>query len=736
MSSAEISRSQSPGSERDLGAHVVQFYGEDDFLLDDLSRFIGSALVAGNSAVVIATKAHRESLAQKLGAQRLDTSKAIQRGRYVSLDAADTLAEFVRDSALDAASFFERIGKIIVRAEAAAEAAPPRVVVFGEMVALLLAEGKTQLAIRLEQLWNEVIKIHPVTLRCAYPLSGFFRDQDRESFLRICAEHSAVIPDGHESVPDESRLTTASSHLRQRLVTDRATPPEREEPYRLFADAVQDYAIFMLDTEGRVSSWSKGAERVVGYLTSEIMGKHLSVFYPEEDVISGKPARDLGIAASQGRFESESWRVRKDGSKFWANEIITPLRDANGQLYGFGKVTRDFTDRKRAEMALHRSEERFRLLVESLPDCAVLMLDPEGHVSSWNIGAMRIKGYTASEIIGEHFSCFYPEETVRSGQPMRQLRIAESEGRLEHEGWQVRKDGSRFWANVLIAAIRDEERKLLGFAKVTRDFTERRHAQEALQKANKELAQEAAERKEAQQKLSNSERSLRQLSLHLLRTQDEERRRIGRDLHDSLGQYLAVMKINLDTLASFIDSEDEKARQHVSQCLRLVDESIKEVRTISYLLYPPLLEEMGLKSAIPWYVDGFAKRSGINTTFEVSSDFGRLPRDVELAMFRVLQESLTNVHRHSESSTADVRLSMEHGIATLEVRDHGKGISSGVLEEGSQDWIGSTGVGLRGMGERMRQLGGKLEVFSTREGTTVTAWVAVSESASALPMSA
>lgn len=746
MSSAEIPRSYALRSETDDprnkadGAHVVQFYGEDEFLLDDLSRFIGTALLAGNTAVVVATKAHRDSLAQRLKAQCLDTARAVQKGRYVALDAAETLSKFATDATLDAARFFELMGKIIVKATAAADGQHPRVVIFGEMVALLLAEGKYQAAIHLEQLWNQLIKAHPVTLRCAYPLTGFFREQDRESFLRICAEHSGVISDGQDLASGNGDLPTpTSANPKQKAAAldwDKASESEREEPFRLFADAVQDYAIFMLDAQGRVSSWSKGAERVNGYPASEIIGGHFSVFYPEEDARSGRPARELEIAAKEGRFEGEGWRIRKDGSKFWANEIITPLKDATGRLYGYGKVTRDFTLRKRAEVALHRSEERFRFLVESLSDCAVLMLDPEGRVSTWNIGAKRIKGYTASEILGKHFSCFYPEEALRSGLPERHLKLAANQGRLEYEGWRVRKDGSRFWANVLIAVIRDDEGKLLGFAKVTRDFTERMRVQEALRQANRELEKEVAERTAAQQKLGDSEKSLRQLSLHLLRTQDEERRRIGRDLHDSLGQYLAVLKINLDSLASLTGSKDEQTSQTVSQCLRLVEESIKDVRTISYLMYPPLLEEMGLKSAVPWYLDGFAKRSGINTTFEVSADFVRLPRDVELAMFRVLQESLTNVHRHSESPTADVRLLMKEGMAVLEVSDQGKGISPETLEEGSQDWIGSTGVGLRGMSERIRQLGGKLEVSSTPQGTTVTARVAAPDPSSAFPMSA
>src|SRR5439155_6180459 len=309
-----------------------------------------------------------------------------------------------------------------------------------------------------------------------------------------------------------------------------------------------------------------------------------------------------------------------------------------------------------------------------------------------------------------------------SGKPERELEIVVKEGRIEDEGWRLRKDGSRFWANVTITALRDGEGKLVGFAKVTRDATERMKVNEALRQANEALEAEVQERKNAQQLLLDSERSLRFLSRHLLRSQDEERKRIGRELHDSVGQYLAVLKMNLDSLNNSVDSASGQ-RETLEQCAQLAAESIKEVRTISYLLYPPMLEETGLQSAIQWYLDGFAKRSGIEVTFDAPIDSGRLPRDVELAIFRVLQESLTNVHRHSGSRTAEVRLLIESGKIVLEVSDEGKGIPQEVLEEARQDSFGALGVGLRGMKERIRQLGGNLELRSSSEGTRVTATV-------------
>jgi signal transduction histidine kinase len=305
------------------------------------------------------------------------------------------------------------------------------------------------------------------------------------------------------------------------------------------------------------------------------------------------------------------------------------------------------------------------------------------------------------------------------------LTIAQKEGRFEDEGWRIRKDGSRFWANVIITAVRNDAGRLVGFAKVTRDFTAKMQVQEALQRevaerreAQKALQKEVAERREAQNQLHKSEKSLRELSLHLLATQDEERRRIGRDLHDSLGQYLAVLKMKLDSIAAAVGKKEQVA-EDVHQCVRLTEDSIKEVRTVSYLLYPPMLEEMGLKSAIPWYLDGFSARSGIKTTFTAGADFDRLPRDRELALFRVLQESLTNVHRHSASRTAEVRLLATDGMGILEIEDHGRGVAPHLLEQSGQDWMGALGVGVRGMNERMRQLGGTLELVSSSGGGTI-----------------
>ncbi|WP_407531091.1 hybrid sensor histidine kinase/response regulator [Methylobacterium oryzisoli] len=262
-----------------------------------------------------------------------------------------------------------------------------------------------------------------------------------------------------------------------------------EQRFRLLIQAVTDYAIYMLDPTGVIVSWNPGAERFKGYTEAEIIGQHFSRFYTEEDRRTDLPRRALDTAVREGRFEQEGWRVRKGGSRMWAHVVIDPIRDPAGTLIGFAKITRDITARQKTQQALRESEERFRLLVQGVRDCAIYMLDPQGIVTNWNSGAQSIKGYGEAEIIGQHFSRFYTEEDRAAGVPDRALETARREGKYEAEGWRVRRDGTRFWASVLIDAIHDETGRLIGFAKVTRDFTERRNAQQALEKSQAALFQ-------------------------------------------------------------------------------------------------------------------------------------------------------------------------------------------------------------------------------------------------------
>jgi PAS domain S-box-containing protein len=263
---------------------------------------------------------------------------------------------------------------------------------------------------------------------------------------------------------------------------------DSERSFRLLVEGVVDYAIYLLDRDGIITNWNAGAQRIKGYCASEVVGRHFGMFYLPEDREADLPARSLETARRTGRFETEGWRLRKDGSRFLACIVIDAIYES-GALIGFAKITRDITERKQAETALSSSENLFRLLVAGVTDYALYMLDPSGIVTSWNAGGQRIKGYAAEEIIGQHFSRFYSEADRANGRPAQALEAAEKCGRYEEEGWRVRKDGSFFWASVVIDVIRDDSGRLLGFAKITRDITERRQAQQNLEKIQRQLAE-------------------------------------------------------------------------------------------------------------------------------------------------------------------------------------------------------------------------------------------------------
>jgi signal transduction histidine kinase len=447
-----------PWADHKQAAHVVQFYGEDGFLLDELSRFIGTALGAGEAAVVIATEQHRDGLARRLQAWGLDTSLAIAQGRYIPLDAATTLAVITPGGWPDAVRFAEVVGGVMARASVSSESKPRRVAAFGEMVALLWADGKPDAAIRLEQLWNELAQTYSFNLRCAYPLSSFHREEHGDLLLKVCAEHSAVIPgESYTALGTQDERLRIIAHLQQRA---RA-----------------------LETE--------------------------------------------------------------------------------------------VTERRRAEKELRRTQAELETLVEQ--------------------------------------------------------RTA----------------------------------------------------------------------------------ALRQLSSRLLSLQDSERRRIARELHDSLGQYLVALKLNVDILR-----RSPERGELWSQSEELMERCIAEVRTLSYLLHPPTMDAVGIASAARWYVEGFARRSGLKLTLDAPSDPVRLPDAIELALFRVLQESLTNVHRHSGASEAHISIRRSNDQVILEVKDNGRGMEPEMLKRFCESGTGA-GVGLMSMHERARELAGKFELESGSAGTSV-----------------
>jgi PAS domain S-box-containing protein len=568
--------------ENDQQAHIVQFYEDDSFLVTEVSRFLGMVLGAGDSAIIIGTKAHREAIAHRLTANGLNPDVATRQGRFVSLDAAETLGKFMAAGLPDPERFTTVIGDVIVRAKEAAGRKNARVAAFGEMVALLWAEGKNEAAIRLEKLWNSLAETHAFSLHRAYPMNGFSRRDSTEPFLKICAEHSSVLP-------------------------------------------AESYMALIAEEEKR---------RAVAHLQQKAKA-----------------------------LETES--------------------------------------------TLRQIEERFRLLVEGVQDYAIYTMDPDGVISSWNAGARRIKGYTAEEIIGQNFSRFYPPEDVKRGLPAKVLQIAREEGHYDGEGWRVRKDGSRFWSNVVVTPLRDHSGNIIGFSKITRDMTDRKALMDRVQQHAEELEQ--------------AQQSLRRLSGQLLQVQDDERRRLARELHDGSGQLLAALNMNLESLHEAIKEQiAPKLAGRLAESIRLTNQVIKETRTLSYLLHPPLLDEAGLRDALHWFIGGFIERSGIQTDLEISSDFPRLPRELELAIFRIIQEALTNIHRHSCSPKARIQLASSQHEVLLTIADVGKGMPSAAAMQESKG-NRKLGVGVAGMRERVLQLGGGFEITAGNPGTVIKA---------------
>ena len=350
-----------------------------------------------------------------------------------------------------------------------------------------------------------------------------------------------------------------------------------------------------------------------------------------------------------------------------------------------------------------RNNELFRLLVESVKDYAIFVISPDGHVLTWNLGAQALKGYAREEIIGKHFSIFYPPEAIESDWPSRELVYAEKEGRFEDEGWRVRKDGSSFWASVIITALWGDDGKLTGFAKVTQDLTQRRHADERIQNLNRELRNRISQLDESQRIVELRTLELQRLSARVLQIQDQERRRIARDLHDDLGQQLSALKMILDK------SQNEEAS-------KIAESAVNTVRNLSYLLHPPLLDETGLHAALHWLVEGLMKRSGIEIQlFLRPVSFPRMTTEIETTIFRVVQESLTNVYRHANSASVRVEIDKQTEWINVRVRDYGKGINPDILVTGRMS------VGIGGMRERVRQLGGEFTVSNSEPGTLVEA---------------
>jgi PAS domain S-box-containing protein len=472
---------------------------------------------------------------------------------------------------------------------------------------------------------------------------------------------------------------------------DKKIEQETGNLHRLLVDRVVDYAIFALDPDGYILTWNAGAERLKGYTADEIIGQHFSVFYPEKDLAADKPGTELRTAIETGRVEDEGWRIRKDGSRFWANVLITALKDDNGKLLGFAKVTRDLSTRRAAEEDLRQSEERFRLLVQSVQDYAIFMLDPSGHIATWNDGAQKIKGYTASEIIGQHFSVFYPPEDV--AKTAHELRVAEETGKCEDEGWRIRKDGSRFWASVVITAIRDAKGRLAGFSKVTRDLTERRAAQDrAIEDARRFAAEEAARgaaELQAEELRSLSEQlSLQAVELERQREEAQTANRVKSEFlaamsHElrtplnAIGGYAQLIQLGLSGPVTEAQLQQldrvQKSQQHLLSVINdILNYSRIEAGKVTYDIQSfPIHEAV---DAVAQIIEPLANAQGLSLrTGACAPDL--IARADRGKVEQILINVLSNAVKFTDAGSIEVTCGGAAEKVSVSIRDTGLGIS-------------------------------------------------------------
>jgi len=497
------------------------------------------------------------------------------------------------------------------------------------------------------------------------------------------------------------------------------------ERYRLLVGAITDYAIYMLDPHGIVASWNAGAQRFKGYTAAEIIGRHFSMFYTPEDRQAGIPEIALKTAEQEGRFEREGWRVRKDGSRFWANVVIDAIRAPSGELLGYAKITRDLTERRAAEEALRQSEQQFRLLVQSVTDYAIYMLDAEGRVASWNTGAQRIKGYAPAEIIGQHFSRFYTQAERDLGVPLEGLEMARREGRWEREGLRVRKDGTTFWAHVVIDSIRDSRGTVVGFAKITRDITERKQAQADLDKAREALYQ--SQKMEAVGQLTGGvAHDFNNLLMAALGSLQLLRKRLPADprllpLVDNAQQALQRGAALTERMLAFARRQDLKLGPiNVANLLRGMQSFLQ--RSIG----PTVRIETSVPAALP---------AVLSDAIQLETAILNLALNARDAM----DGSGAVTVSARAASAAEGPSALKHGdYVVIAVSDTGHGMDPATLARATEPFFTTKGVGKgTGLGLSMvdglaAQSGGTLQLTSRQgQGTTVEIWLPAAAAANA-----
>jgi len=521
----------------------------------------------------------------------------------------------------------------------------------------------------------------------------------------------------------EANLLDRISRLEQQLADceqDRAAAHEAERRFHLFANSVEDYAFISFDRENRVTGWNRGAQRILGYAEGDVLGQSGSIFFTPEDRERGDYRRELAIARAEGRAENERWHVRRDGSRFWGSGVMTALYDETGSFEGYGKVMRDLTARREVEQQLRDSEERFRLFVENVSDYALIQVDEAGNVSGWNFGAARTFGYNDREILGQPVSCLFTPEDNAVLESERDLGLALTDGRSEYERYMVRKDGTRFWARWVTTPMRNSQGHLRGFAKVLRDETERKRAgeeRERLTALERDLLTKQV--RSTEQELDRTKDELRALAASLLSAQEEERRRLARELHDDFQQRLALLEIGLSGLRQNLPANPMQTRAELNRLEREVGQVSNEIRRLAHQLHPAILDNLGLRIALTRLAEDFQNGGSRQIRVETQNVPDDIPRETATALYRIAQEALRNVAKHAGTASVAMSLVGAPDGLCLTVQDDGAGFTA-------SDVRFRGGLGLISMHERARLVGGTLNLISSPgQGTTVEVLVPI-----------
>jgi PAS domain S-box-containing protein len=538
------------------------------------------------------------------------------------------------------------------------------------------------------------------------PYADEFRARAADGTYRWLRAHGAPVRDAAGAVTHWVNVA-ADIHDRRRA---EEVLRENEERYRLIVEGARDYAILTVGPEGRIQSWSPGAEAVFGWTAGEAVGQPVAITFVPEDRDAGVPEGELRGARREGAVPDVRWHQRRDGARVFIEGTTRALRDGHGMLRGFLKVGQDVTRRRELDEALRASEARYRALVENVRDYAIYLLDPDGVVTEWTAGAERVTGYPAAEAVGRPLARFYTPEDAAAGVPERHLAEAARAGRGEWEGWRVRKDGTRFWANEIATAVRDEAGRLTGFTKISRDLTEQR------------LTEEAAE----QRRRAGARDELRRA---LARAEEGERRRLARELHDQLGQHLTALALGLADVRRRLHAPErgpgavETIEASLDGLEALARAMTRDARALALELRPPELDDVGLVSAVETYVREWAARAGVAAEVAVTGARERaVPPDAGSALYRILQEALTNVARHASATQVSVIVEQPDGDGRppevrLIVEDDGRGFDPDATAARVRR---ERRLGLAGMRERAALVGGTVTLESSPgAGTTV-----------------